>query len=213
MVYKDIDSGAFKKEATKEMLNEKAAEIGMTDIPQDAKEIYKAIVDYHGLMTTGKVTSDQMRAIKAGTSYKDIIAAFGSTKDVGSGLHVLQYAVDGDKILYLSFAHEDDLSPRSGADMLNDLVATNQDNADENTFNATLIQRTENSILVSCPTYKNFDVISMHISDETVIVFENGDKATIDDIRDELTISYDGSIMKSYPPQAAAIKIVIRDSN
>lgn len=212
MVYRDIDSDAFKKETTRQVLSEKAQELGMELIPQDAREIYQTIVEYHGLMTTAKITSDQIRAIKAGTSYRDIIASFGSTKDIGSGLHVLQYAVDGDKILYLSFAHEDDLLPRSGEDMLADLVEAEQDNADENTFNATLIQRTENSILVSCPTYKDFDVISMHISDETEIVFEDGSKATIDDIKDDLTISFDGSIMKSYPPQAEALRIVIKDN-
>jgi hypothetical protein len=210
MVYKDIQSDAFQKEATREVLSEKAQELGMKDIPQDAREIYQAIVEYHGLMATAKITSDQIRAIKAGTTFRDIISALGSTKDIGSGLHVLQYAVDGDKILYLSFAREDDPSPLSGEDMLKTLVPAVQDNEDENTFNATLIQRTENSILVSSPTYKNFDVISMHITDATEIVFENGDKATIDDIKDALIITFDGSIMKSYPPQAEAIRIIIK---
>ena len=210
MVYKDIQSDAFQKEATKQVLSEKAAELGMEVIPQDAREIYQAIVEYHGMMTTVRITSDQIRAIKAGTTFRDIISALGSTKDIGSGLHVLQYAVDGDKILYLSFAREDDPSPLSGEDMLKNLVPAAQDNEDENTFNATLIQRTENSILVSSPTYKNFDVISMHITDATEIVFENGDKATIDDIKDALIITFDGSIMKSYPPQAEAIKIIIK---
>lgn len=210
MVYKDIHSDAFRKEATKVILIEKAAELGMEVIPQDARDIYQAIVEYHGMMTTAKITSDQIRAIKAGTTFRDIISALGSTKDIGSGLHVLQYAVDGDKILYLSFAREDDPSPKSGEDLLKTLVPAEQGNEDENTFNATLIQRSGNSILVSCPTYEKFDVISMHITDETEIVFEDGKAATIDDITHDLIVSYDGSIMKSYPPQANAIKIIVK---
>lgn len=209
-VYKDIKSDAFEYTTTFDVLNSKAVEMGIEEIPSGAKEIYQAIVEYHGLISTAKIVSAQIKAIKAGTSYKDIIKALGNTKDVGSGRHVLQYAVDGDKIFYLSFADENDICSESSEELLKTLVDAKQDNVDENTFNATLTQRSGNNILVSCPTYKNFDVISLTITDDTIIVFENGKKATIDDIKGDLTITITGRIRESYPPQSDATKIVVR---
>lgn len=209
-VYKDIKSDTFADETTATVLNERAVEIGIEEIPQNPKDIYQAIVEYNGLISTAKITSAQIKAIKAGTSFKDIIKLLGNTKDVGSGRHVLQYAVDGDKIFYLSFGDENEICSQSGDELLKTLVNAKQDNPDENTFNATLIQRVDNNILVSCPTFKNFDVISLTITKETEIVFANGEKATIDDIKYNLIITITGTIRESYPPQGDAAKIIIK---
>lgn len=209
-VYEDIKSDAFAYDTTADVLNERAVEMGIEEIPQNPKDIYQAIVEYNGLIYTAKITSTQIKSIKAGTSFKDIVKLLGNTKDVGSGLHVLQYAVDGDKIFYLSFADDNEFCDKSGDELLKTLVDAKQDNPDENTFNATLVQRMDNNILVSCPTFKNFDVISLTITKETEIVFTTGEKATIDDIKYDLTITITGTIRESYPPQGDAVKIVIR---
>lgn len=76
------------------MLITKANEIGIEQIPQDTKEIYESIVAYHGLIGTAKTSLAQIKKIDMGMSYKEIIKILGHTKDIGSGLHVLQYAVD-----------------------------------------------------------------------------------------------------------------------
>jgi cell division protein FtsB len=210
-VYKDMKSEAFSLPTTINVLKEKAEEIGIKDLPADGKAIYEAINKYNSLTYTAKITSDQIKAIKAGTSYKDIISQLGVTKDVGSGMHVLQYAVDGDKIFYLSFADENDICAKSGEELLSTLVDDNQDDTDDNTFNATLTQRYNNSIFVSCPNYKHFDSISISITDETVIEFADGRKATIEDIKGKLKITVTGGIRESYPPQGTAAKIIILD--
>ena len=211
-VYKDIKSDAFEYETTKNVLYNEATKMGINNIPQNAKAIYDSIVKYNGLVYTEKITSAQIKAIKAGTSYKDIIKVLGNTKDIGSGRHVLQYAVDGDKIFYLSFGDENDICNRSGDELIKTLVDAKQDSKDENTFTATLTQRSENSILVSCPTFKNFDVISLSITKDTVIQFENGERATLDDITgsSKLVITITGQIAESYPPQGVATKIIIK---
>ena len=134
----------------------------------------------------------------------------GNTKDVGSGRHVLVYAVDGDKIFYLGFGGEDEICAQSGEELLKTLEPANQNNPDEYTFNATLTQRMGNSILVYCPTYDKFDTINLTITGDTEIVFENGEKATIDDIKYNLTITIDDKIAESYPPQGTALKIIVK---
>jgi hypothetical protein len=143
-------------------------------------------------------------------TYRAIIDLLGETRDIGSGLHVLQYIVDGDKILLLSYADDNDINARSGEDLLATLQDGNQDTGDPNTFHATLRQRDGNRILVDCPTYDKFDVISLSITEDTVIIFENGDPATIDDITYRLTITIGDQIMESYPPQGTALKIIVR---
>jgi hypothetical protein len=209
-VYNDIKTDSFEYETTKDVLNNRAVEMGIEEIPQDAKAIYESIVEYNGLVGTGKITSAQILAIKVGMTFDEIVKSLGPTKDVGSGLHVLQYAVDGDKIFYLSFADENDKCILSGAEYIKTLVDAKQDNEDPNTFNATLTQRMENMILVSCPTFKNFDVISLTITKDTEIVFADGTKAGIDDVKGEMTITITGEIRESYPPQGTAKKIVIK---
>lgn len=209
-VYKDIKSDAFEYSSTKDVLNSKAVEMGIENIPQDSREIYNAIVEYNGLVYTAKISSEQIRAIKAGTSYKDIVKVLGNTKDVGSGRHVLVYAVDGDKIFYLGFGGEDEICLQSGEELLKTLEPADQNNPNEFTFNATLTQRMDNSILVYCPTYDKFDTISLSITEDTEIVFENGEKATIDDIKYNLTITISPEIRESYPPQGTALKIIVK---
>lgn len=209
-VYNDIKTDSFEYETTKDVLNNRAVEMGIEEIPQDAKAIYESIVEYNSLVSTTKITTAQLLAIKAGMTFGEIIKSLGPTKDIGSGLHVLQYAVDGDKIFYLSFADENTKTTQSGAEYVKTLVDAKQDNEDPNTFNATLTQRVENMILVSCPTFKNFDIISLTITKETEIVFADGKKASIDDVKGEMTITITGRILDSYPPQGTAKKIVIK---
>lgn len=57
---------------------------------------------------TARVTSEQIKAIKAGTSYKDIIASLPNTANYGhNGLR--QYIVDDDKLLVLRFDNINDV--------------------------------------------------------------------------------------------------------
>lgn len=213
-VYKDIKSETFSSPTTINILMGKAQEIGIKDLPNDGKAIYEAIVEYNSLTYTAKITSDQIRAIKAGSTYKEIIDQLGVTKDIGSGsgVHKLQYAVDGDKVFYLSFADENEVCEKSGEELLQTLVDDGQNDTDDNTFNATLSQKYNNGIFVNCPNYKHFDSISLSITDDTVIEFADGRKATMDDIKGRLKITITGEIRESYPPQGTAAKIIILDS-
>lgn len=210
-IWKDIKSEKFEQQATIDILDARAEEIGIVfNEPAKGEDIYKAILEYNNLVYTAKITSAQLRGIKAGLSYKEIVKSLGVTKDIGKDKHILQYAVDGDKVFYLSFADENDICAQSGENLLKTLEDAKQDNTDENTFNAKFNQRGGNSILVDCPTYKDFDIIYVAITEDTVIEYANGNKASIDDIEGDLIITITGEIRESYPPQATAVKIVIK---
>lgn len=210
-VYKDIKSDDFSYPVTIDVLTARAMEIGIEVIPADAKALYNELIEFNSHVYTAQISSDGVRMIKSGMSYREITEILGSTKDIGSGMYVLQYVVDGDKILYLSFGSIDDICTMSGDELLESLVDAGQDNEDLNTFNGTLMQRTGNGILVTCPTFRSFDMISLAINEDTVIEFSDGSRASAEDIRGELTITITGPIAESYPPQAVAAKIVIRN--
>lgn len=209
IIYKDIKTGAFGLERTQSALADRADALGI-EIPQDTGELYRALLDYSSLTYTASITSDMIRAIKADTCYGDIIKALGMTKDIGSGLHVLIYAVDGDKALRLSFSDEAEICEFSGKELINTLEDAAQDNPDLNTFNATLMQKSGSGILVSCPNFKSFDIISVSITEDTLLVFADGSSAVFGDIDGELTITITGEIRESYPPQGTATKIIIK---
>ncbi|MEG0772817.1 hypothetical protein [Clostridium sp.] len=209
-VYKDMESANFKYDTTKVVLMAKANELGIENVPQNAKEIYQSIVDYYGVINTGKVTSSEVKSITPGITYKEIIQLLGPTKDIGSGLHVLQYVVDDNKLLYINFADENDICEKSGDDFLKNLIPVDNKGDSSTTFNCTLIQRSENSLLVSCPTYTAFDTANVTVTEKTIIVFENGEKATLNDVKSDFIITFNGTVAESYPVQITATKIVIK---
>lgn len=209
-VYKDMESDSFKYETTKVVLMAKANELGIENVLQNTKEIYHSIVDYYGVVNTAKVTSAEVKSITSGMSYREIIQLLGPTKDIGSGLHVLQYVVDDNNLLYINFADENDICEKSGDDFLKNLIPVDNKGDSSTTFNCTLIQRSENSLLVSCPTYTAFDTANVTVTENTIIVFENGEKATLNDIKNDFLITFSGTVAESYPVQITATKIVIK---
>lgn len=69
----------------------------------------------------GYVSTNDVRRITKGMTYEDIILLLGSTRDIGSGLHVAHYIVDDTKSLYLSFGSPKDICPKDGAELLQSL--------------------------------------------------------------------------------------------
>ena len=210
-VYKDIKSGSFEDPVTNTVLNLIAENYGINSSNLATEEIYETIRTYNMLTYTKKISSEDVLKIKKGTSYKDIISMLGETKDIGTiNEHILMYVVDGTNLLYLKFVNEEDICELSGKELLDTLVDAKQDNKDKDTFNATVISKSGNSVFLSCPTYERFDSVYLMITEDTEIVFEDGTKATIGDIEGEVTVTTTGGIRESYPPQANAKKIIIK---
>jgi len=124
----------------------------------------------------------------------------------------LQYLVDGNKLLVLTFSDENDICPYSGEEMLSSLKKVETGNNSEFTFDAVVLEVSERSIFVDCPAYDKFDSANVGISDTAEIVFADGGKASLADIAKGagVVITYDGAIRESYPVQITATKIVIK---
>ena len=53
-----------------------------------------------------QVTSEQVRSLKPTMTCSDVIAALGNTIDIGSGIYILQYEVDGEYLINIPFASD-----------------------------------------------------------------------------------------------------------
>lgn len=53
-----------------------------------------------------QVTSEQVISLKPTMTCSDVIAALGNTIDIGSGIYILQYEVDGEYLINIPFASD-----------------------------------------------------------------------------------------------------------
>ncbi|HKL98758.1 MAG TPA: hypothetical protein VJZ06_02470 [Mobilitalea sp.] len=54
-----------------------------------------------------KVTSEQIKKLTPDMNYDDIISILGETQDIGSGIYILVYEVDGTYLLNIPLAGYD----------------------------------------------------------------------------------------------------------
>jgi len=118
LVYHDIDSGEFVKELTVIMLGETAQNAGIDIEGKDAKELFKDINTVEQGVQIARITSEQVKRVTADMMYNDIVDLLGKTVDVGSGIYILQYEVDGKYTLDISFISQDTPCGYSGDELL-----------------------------------------------------------------------------------------------
>jgi len=118
LVYHDIDSGEFIKELTVTMLEETARNAGIGTQGKNAKDLLNDINTMEQGVKIAKITSEQVKQVTADMKYDDIVALLGETADIGSGIYILQYEVDGMYTLDISFISHDTPCGYSGDELL-----------------------------------------------------------------------------------------------
>ena len=121
LVYHDINSGEFVKELTVTMLEETARNSGIGTPGKNAKELLNDINTSEQGAKIVKITSEQVKQVTADMKYDDIVALLGETVDIGSGIYILQYEVDGEYTLDISFISHDTPCGYSGDELLSRL--------------------------------------------------------------------------------------------
>ncbi len=161
---------------------------------------------------TARVTSAQIKAIKAGTSYKEIISSLPNTANYGHG-GLRQYIVDDDKLLVLRFDNINDVCDLSGSDLLSSAKSykypgENQPKpSDESLLSAYGIVIDDD--FISCIGNDDSECYSL-LTNDAEIIFEDGSPATEDDISlmRGVLIFFDYTL-DSFPPQAHCKKVMI----
>lgn len=161
---------------------------------------------------TARVTSEQIKAIKAGTSYKDIIASLPNTANYGhNGLR--QYIVDDDKLLVLRFDNINDVCDLSGNDLLLSAKSYKYPSENQPTPSDKSLLSVYGIVIdddfISCIGNDGSEGYSL-LTNDAEIVFEDGTAATEDDISfmRGVVIFFDYTLDSS-PPQAHCKKVII----
>lgn len=178
-----------------------SAELSNTDIP-----------DNYFCAGSKKITSSDVKAIKAGMTYKEIINQLGETANFGQG-NIRQYIVDDKLVLPLRFDSLSDVCKKTGEELLKQAIPYKVPERIKDKLNDDIYAVVINDKFISCINGEPDNCCTIDLSDAE-IKFENGKTATAADIKpmSSVLISYD-MVAESYPGSMHCLKVTILDSN
>lgn len=165
--------------------------------------------EYFWGSVTAYISSNKVRALPSGMTYRQIIEALGKSSSAGYIREYYEYVVDDDNLLILRFDDSDDVCELSGEQLLKTIVPLKSHLNDDKKGKVYAIV-IDDYLKVTCPTYKDFNCADI-ITKNAKITFSNGKSATKDDIKKGKAIifTYD-IVLDSYPPQVYAKEIIIQ---
>ena len=178
-----------------------SAELSNTDIP-----------DNYFCAGSKKITSSDVKAIKAGMTYKEIINQLGETANFGQG-NIRQYIVDDKLVLPLRFDSLSDVCKKTGEELLKQAIPYKVPERIKDKLNDDIYAVVINDKFISCINGEPDNCCTIDLSDAE-IKFENGKTATAADVKpmSSVLISYD-MVAESYPGSMHCLKVTILDSN
>lgn len=178
-----------------------SAELSNTDIP-----------DNYFCAGSKKITSSDVKAIKAGMTYKEIINQLGETANFGQG-NIRQYIVDDKLVLPLRFDSLSDVCKKTGEELLKQAIPYKVPERIKDKLNDDIYAVVIKDKFISCINGEPDNCCTIDLSDAE-IKFENGKTATAADIKpmSSVLISYD-MVAESYPGSMHCLKVTILDSN
>ena len=113
--------------------------------------------------TMAQVTSEQVSKLTPTMTYKDIIEVLGNTVDVGSGIYILQYEVDGEYTIKIPLADDNAQLGVTGDKLLEAEKSVTVLQADYPKYN-TAEELVRSSDLVFAGTVKNIEYQMIDVS-------------------------------------------------
>lgn len=159
-----------------------------------------------------KINSSDVKAIKAGMTYKEIINQLGETANFGQG-NIRQYIVDDKLVLPLRFDSLSDVCKKTGEELLKQAIPYKVPERIKDKLNDSVYAIVTADKFISCINGEPDNCCTIDLSDAE-IKFENGKTATAADIKpmSSVLISYD-MVAESYPGSMHCLKVTILDSN
>lgn len=159
-----------------------------------------------------EVSREDVLKIESGMTYRQLFTALGPTQDVGSGLHVATYLVDGKDNLLISYTDLDGLSERTGEEMLASLVS-----AVNIRGKVTELSETKDGIVMlveADATWDGeYDIATVRADANTRVEDMGGNALLPRDVAlgDAVEVVFSGPVAESYPVQAYAgsIRIIL----
>ena len=152
-----------------------------------------------------KVSREDVLKIESVMTYRQVITALGPTQDVGSGLYVAAYLVDGKDNLLISYTELDDVNERSGEELLESLVS-----AAHIRGTVTELSDTQDGIVMLVEAEATwdgeYDIATVRADANTQIEDATGNVLSPNDIAlgDAGEVLFSGPVAESYQVQAYA---------
>lgn len=156
------------------------------------------------------INAEQVSALRADMSYKEIMKTLGDTTDFGR-MQTRFYYVDNCGVLFLSFADENDVCNLSGEELLNTVINLDYHGKafDSKTSKYGYVVGDEKFSFFICCENNIIEGYYLQISDRTKIKYADGGKAEESDLYNHNALITWDSIAESYPAQLSCTDIVI----
>ena len=155
--------------------------------------------------TMAQVTSEQVSKLTPTMTYKDIIEVLGNTVDVGSGIYILQYEVDGEYTIKIPLADDNAQLGVTGDKLLEAEKSVTVLQADYPKYN-TAEELVESSDLVFTGTVKNIEYQMIDVSTDKE---PDEDTGFVDDEKMPYTL-YTVDVDKIYKGSIESSTIIIK---
>lgn len=211
--YKEISASIESKYASENSKNNTSSvEASSSESSNSAELSNTDIPDNYFCAGSKKITSSDVKAIKAGMTYKEIINQLGETANFGQG-NIRQYIVDDKLVLPLRFDSLSDVCKKTGEELLKQAIPYKVPERIKDKLNDDIYAVVINDKFISCINGEPDNCCTIDLSDAE-IKFENGKTATAADIKpmSSVLISYD-MVAESYPGSMHCLKVTILDSN
>ena len=159
-----------------------------------------------------KISSSDVKAIKAGMTYKEIINQLGETANFGQpGMR--QYIVDNKLVLSLRFDNLSDVCKKTGKELLQEAVPYKVPESIKDKLNDSVYAIVTDDKFISCVNNDLKSCYEINLSDAE-IKFENGKTATAADVKPMSRVLISSDVAAdSYPGIMHCTKVTILDSN
>lgn len=208
-IYNSLES---KYDSENSKNNTSSVEASSSESSNSAKLSNTDIPDIYFCAGSKKITSSDVKAIKAGMTYKEIINQLGETANFGQG-NIRQYIVDDKLVLPLRFDSLSDVCKKTGEELLKQAISYKVPERIKDKLNDNIYAVVINDKFISCINGEPDNCCTIDLSDAE-IKFENGKTATAADVKpmSSVLISYD-MVAESYPGSMHCLKVTILDSN
>lgn len=211
--YKEMSASIDRKYASENSKDISSSVESSDSVSSNSAETSKSDnYDTYFSSSSTEISSSDVKTIKAGMTYKEIINKLGETANFGQS-KMRQYIVDDKLVLSLRFNSLSDVCKKTGEELLKEAVSYKVPERIKDKLNDSVYAIVTADKFISCVNNDLNSCYSIDLSDAE-IKFENGEAATAADVKPMSSVLIGCDVVAdSYPGSMHCTKVTILDSN